>query len=131
MGGFQEGTTNAELGCVLWTGQVEPGALIVSDHRLSSLAFGLGKHNASWEQGADVLVSAGIVREVSTPAAGTQEVGYVLLSDEVRAGVTLLQWEAAQPLSAEAAAKFDSATYSAVYDSGRCQLYRQAPDSLM
>ena len=131
MGGFQEGTTNAELGCVLWTQQVEPGALIVSDHRLSSLAFGLGERNASWENGADVITATGVVRKVATPAAGTQPVGYVLLSDEMRRGVTLLQWEPAQPLSEEAAAKFGSATYPAVYDSGRCQLYRQAPDSLM
>ncbi|MCH2440446.1 MAG: hypothetical protein MK220_03860, partial [Candidatus Poseidoniia archaeon] len=131
MGGFQEGTTEAELGCVLWTQQVEPGALVVSDHRLSSLAFGLGERNASWENGADVITATGVVRKVATPAAGTQPVGYVLLSDEMRRGVTLLQWEPAQPLSEEAAAKFGSATYPAVYDSGRCQLYRQAPDSLM
>ena len=126
MGGFQEGTTESELDCVLWARQVEPGALIVSDHRLSSLAFGLGEHNASWEHGAEVLVSAGVVREVATPAAGTQPVGYVLLSDEVRSGVALLQWEPAQPLSAEAAAKFGSASYPAVHDAGECQVYRQA-----
>ncbi len=131
MGGFQEGTTNAELGCVLWVRQVEPAALVVSDHRLSSLAFGLGERNASWERGAEVLTATGVVREVGTPAAGTQPVGYVLLSDEVRAGVALLQWEAAQPLSPEAAAKFGSASYPAVYDSGVCQLYRQAPVPLI
>ena len=131
MGGFQEGTTNAELGCVLWTQQVEPGALIVSDHRLSSLAFGLGERNASWENGADVITATGVVRKVATPAAGTQPVGYVLLSDEVRRGVTLLQWEAAQPLSAEAAAKFGSASYLTVHDAGECQVYRQASVPLM
>ena len=64
------------------------------------------------------------MREVSTPAAGTQEVGYVLLSDEVRAGVTLLQWEPAQPLSAEANAKFGSQHYQAVLEAEECQLYR-------
>jgi hypothetical protein len=131
MGGFQEGTTNAELGCVLWTGQVEPGALIISDHRLSSLVFGLGERNASWENGAEVLTAPGVVHEVTTPAAGTQPVGYVLLSDEVRAGVALLQWEAAQPLSAAAAAKFGSASYPAVHDAGGCQVYRQAPVPLI
>jgi hypothetical protein len=131
MGGFQEGTTNAELGCVLWTQQVEPGALIVSDHRLSSLAFGLGERNASWENGADVITATGVVRKVATPAAGTQPVGYVLLSDEVRRGVTLLQWEAAQPLSAEAAAKFGGENYPVIYDSGGCELYRQAPVPLI
>ena len=131
MGGFQEGTTEAELDCVLWARQVEPGALVVSDHRLSSLAFGIGQRNASWERGAEVLTATGVVREVATPAAGTQPVGYVLLSDEVRAGVALLQWEPAQPLSAEANAKFGSQNYPAVFEAGGCQLYRQAPGSLM
>ena len=131
MGGFQEGSTQAELGCVLWTQQVEPGALIVSDHRLSSLAFGLGERNASWENGAEVLVSVGVVREVATPVAGVQQVDYVLLSNEMRRGVALLQWEAAEPLSAEANAKFGSQNYPAILEAEECQLYRQAPDSLM
>ena len=131
MGGFQEGSTQAELECVLWTQQVEPGALIVSDHRLSSLAFGLGERNASWERGAEVLSATSVVSEVGTPAAGTQRVDYVLLSDDVRSGVALLQWEAAEPLSTEATAKFGSASYPTVYDVGECQVYRQAPDSLI
>jgi hypothetical protein len=131
MGGFQEGSTQVELGCVLWTQQVEPGALIVSDHRLSSLAFGLGERNASWEHGAEVLTSVSVVREVATPTAGVQQVDYVLLSNEMRRGVALLQWEAAEPLSAEANTKFGSQNYPAILEAGECQLYRQAPDSLM
>lgn len=131
MGGFQEGSTQVELGCVLWTQQVEPGAFIVSDHRLSSLAFGLGEHNASWEHGAEVLASVGVVREVAAPTAGVQQVDYVLLSNEMRRGVALLQWEAAEPLSAEANTKFGSQNYPVVLNAGECQLYRQVPDSLM
>ena len=131
MGGFQEGSSQAELGCVLWARQVESGALVVSDHRLSSLVFGLAQRDASWENGADVITAPGVVREVGTPAAGLQPVGYVLLSNELRSGMALLQWEPAQPLPTEAAAKFGSASYPAVHDAGGCQLYRQAPGSLI
>ena len=79
----------------------------------------------------EVITATSIVREVATPAAGTQPVGYVLLSDEVRRGVALLQWEAAQPLSVEANAKFGSQNYPVVFEAEECQLYRQAPGSLM
>ena len=45
MGGFQEGTSQEEFDAILWTQFTEDDSLIVSDHRLSSLTFGLTKTN--------------------------------------------------------------------------------------
>ncbi|MEO2180325.1 MAG: hypothetical protein ABGW86_03490, partial [Candidatus Poseidoniia archaeon] len=53
MGGFQEGTSQNEFDAILWLSFVEEDSLVVSDHRLSSLTFGLTKTNASWENGAE------------------------------------------------------------------------------
>ena len=55
MGGFQEGTNQEEVDGVLWFQFVEEDSLVVSDHRLSSMTFGLSETNASWEHGALII----------------------------------------------------------------------------
>ena len=83
MGGFQEGTNNKEFDAILWTQFTEDDSLVVSDHRLSSLTFGLTETNASWENGAEVItgdteqaIEAG--KALSTPQAGVKQVSYVI-----------------------------------------------------
>ena len=79
MGGFQEGTNDKEFDAILWTQFTEDESLVVSDHRLSSLTFGLTETNASWENGAEVItgnaeqaIEAG--KALSTPQAGVKQV---------------------------------------------------------
>ena len=104
MGGFQEGTSQEEFDAVLWINFVENDSLVVSDHRLSSLTFGLTKTNASWENGAEVItgnteqaIEAG--KSLSTPQAGVKQVTYIVLSEEMKKGVALLQWDPAEELT--------------------------------
>ena len=133
MGGFQEGTSQEEFDAILWTQFTEDDSLVVSDHRLSSLTFGLTKTNASWENGADVItgdteqaIEAG--KSLSTPQAGVKQVSYIVLSEEMQKGVALLQWDPAEELTGEAKTKFtDNNQFPIWFDNGDTTIMRMNP----
>ena len=133
MGGFQEGTSQEEFDAILWTQFTEDDSLVVSDHRLSSLTFGLTKTNASWENGADVItgdteqaIEAG--KSLSTPQAGMKQVSYIVLSEEMQKGVALLQWDPAEELTGEAKTKFtDNDQFPVWFDNGDTTIMRMNP----
>jgi len=133
MGGFQEGTSQEEFDAVLWINFVENDSLVVSDHRLSSLTFGLTKTNASWENGAEVItgnteqaIEAG--KSLSTPQAGVKQVTYIVLSEEMKKGVALLQWDPAEELTGEAKTKFtDNDQFPVWFDNGDTTIMRMNP----
>ena len=133
MGGFQEGTSQEEFDAILWTQFTENDSLIVSDHRLSSLTFGLTKTNASWENGAEVItgdkeqaIEAG--KSLSTPQAGMKQVSYIVLSEEMQKGVALLQWDPAEELTGEAKTKFtDNNQFPIWFDNGDTTIMRMNP----
>ena len=133
MGGFQEGTSQEEIDAILWINFVEEDALVVSDHRLSSLTFGLTKTNASWENGAEVItgnteqaIKAG--KSLSTPQAGMKQVSYIVLSEEMQKGVALLQWDPAKELTGEAKTKFtDNEQFPVWFDNGDTTIMRMNP----
>ncbi len=133
MGGFQEGTSQEEFDAILWTQFTEEDSLVVSDHRLSSLTFGLTKTNASWENGAEVItgdteqaIEAG--KSLSTPQAGVKKVSYIILSEEMQKGVALLQWDPAEELTGEAKTKFtDNNQFPIWFDNGDTTIMRMNP----
>jgi len=124
MGGFQEGSSQEEIDGILWFNFAEKNSLVASDHRLSSLTFGLTKTNATWENGATVIngnaeqsILAG--KDLPTPQAGRKDVTYVLLSEEMQKGVALLQWDPAEELTGEAKTKFtDNNMFPIWFDNG-------------
>ena len=134
MGGFQEGTNPKEIDAILWTGFAEKDSLVVSDHRLSSLTFGLTKTNASWENGATVIngnkqESKEAAKELSTPQAGVKKVNYVLVSAEMEKGVALLQRDPAKELTGEAKTKFkENNDFPIWFDNGDTTIMRMNPD---
>ena len=133
MGGFQEGTSQEEFDAILWIDFLEADSLIVSDHRLSSLTFGLTQTNASWENGAEVItgdteqaIEAG--KALSTPQAGVKQVTYIVLSEEMKKGVALLQWDPAEELTGEAKTKFtDNNQFPIWFDNGDTTIMRMNP----
>lgn len=133
MGGFQEGTSQEEIDAILWTQFTENDSLVVSDHRLSSLTFGLTETNASWENGAVVItgdteqaIEAG--KSLSTPQAGMKQVSYIVLSEEMQKGVALLQWDPAEELTGEAKTKFtDNSQFPIWFDNGDTTIMRMNP----
>jgi len=130
MGGFQEGTNDKEFDAILWTQFTEDDSLVVSDHRLSSLIFGLTETNASWENGDVVItgdteeaIEAG--KALSTPQAGVKQVSYVILSEEMQKGVALLQWDPAEELTGKAKSKFtDNEGFPVWFDNGDTSIMR-------
>ena len=133
MGGFQEGTSQEEFDAILWINFLEADSLVVSDHRLSSLTFGLTETNASWENGVDVItgdteqaIEAG--KALSTPQAGVKTVSYIVLSEEMQKGVALLQWDPAEELTGEAKTKFtDNNQFPIWFDNGDTTIMRMNP----
>lgn len=132
LAGFQEGTTREEFAAVMWAKEhltLAPDGLIASDHRLSSVLFGYAGLDATWEYAPRLFHAAtfteaeGEMRAVKSPS-GVKRVDYVLLSDTMREGVALLQWEPARPMSAEAQAKFGQPPFQVLCRSASVEVVR-------
>jgi hypothetical protein len=133
MGNFQEGTSESELGAALWLqgGLPCPGALpedlsagcVVTDHRLSSTTFGIGGQMATWDEGGPVLhggrddATWAALNRMSTPN-GKRPVTAVVLSDDLRTGAALSQFNTPSPIEGEAWDKFFEPPFLRIYDSG-------------
>ena len=142
MGGFQEGTNQHEVDAVLWLdgGLPSPGAepadtgsgVVATDHRLSSMAFGLGGQMATWDTAGDVLHgkpgqgTEAALADVDTPN-GDRPVTAVLLSEDLREGAALYQWTVARPIDGEEWDKFFSEPFLRVFDNGDARVFAVTP----
>jgi len=133
MGGFQEGTDERELAATMWLrgGLPSPGATpadgssgtVATDHRLSSIAFGVGGQMATWDSGGRLLHARSDVEvrealaSIDTPR-DARPVTAVLISDDLESGASGLQWEPARPVEGSAWDKFFAAPFVRVYDGG-------------
>jgi hypothetical protein len=129
MGGFQEGTSADDMQGVAWAKySLEGGATVATDHRMSSMLFGFGNINATWDSAFNTLHSSSYeeskdeIQNVSTPS-GKKSINYVLLDEDIKEGVALLQWENAEPMSKEAQNKFKLAPFIKLYESNGVQIY--------
>ncbi|HET6405255.1 MAG TPA: hypothetical protein VFH78_11460 [Candidatus Thermoplasmatota archaeon] len=139
IGGFEEGISVAELSAVRWArDNLPPNSTIAGDHRLSSLLFGLAGMHPTWdytpvtyhaetpEEALEELAAARV-----PPRDGNARIDYVILSPEIEAGVTLLQWETSRPMSPAAIAKFEDERYfEKVYDEDGVRIYRVRWDAV-
>lgn len=130
MGGFQEGTTQGEMAAAIWLqgGVPAPGTdpsdlragTVATDHRLSSVSFGVGGQMATWDTAGPVLFGSGdeatmdALDALETPE-GTRPVSVVFLSEDFRTGAALHQWDTAEPVEGEAWDKFFSPPYVPLY----------------
>ena len=62
------------------------------------------------------------VKQVSIPA-GDKRLDFVLITNKIQSGVTLKQWDPAEPMSDSAINKFDSEPFIKLYDNGDAKLY--------
>jgi hypothetical protein len=130
LGGFQEGITTEEMHGVYWCRtNLESDATVATDHRLSSMLFGFAGLNASWDFVVDTFHEESFedirseLEDIGLPS-GRKRIDYVMLSDELRDGVALVQWKQAEPMSDAAIAKFDKNPFYKIYDSGEVQVYQ-------
>ena len=129
MGGFQEGTSEADMQAVLWAREnLTKGATVASDHRMSSMLFGFAGLNATWDE-ADKTLHASSYNEskdeidnINIPS-GEKSIDYILLDDDIKEGAALLQWENAKPMSRKAQEKFEKWPFIKLYEANGVEIY--------
>lgn len=125
--GWQEGVSPGVVDGALW-GRAYASGLLAADHRASTVFFGFGGINATWDTtGAPFLAADFATAEpglayVQAPS-GNSRVSYVWLDQDTKAGVQLLPFDPATPMSSAAIAKYSSSPFIKVYDSGYGQMY--------
>lgn len=125
--GWQEGISPALVDGGLWARSYASG-LLAADHRASTVFFGLGGLNATWDTASAPFVAPDFataepgLADVGAPA-GRLRVHYVWLDQTTEAGVELFPSNPAVPMSAPAIAKYSDSPFIKVYDSGYGQLY--------
>ena len=125
--GWQEGIQPSLVDGALWARDYA-GGLLAADHSASTIFFGIGGINATWDTTslpftAPTFAAAepGLVY-VRAPA-GNLRVSYVWLGVDTKAGVQLKPFAPAVPMTPAAIAKFSQSPFIKVYDSGYGQLY--------
>jgi hypothetical protein len=129
MGGFQEGTSKADMQGVVWAkNSLEEGATVATDHRMSSMLFGFGGLNATWDEAYNTLHAPSYekcedeIESISIPS-GEKSIDYILLDNEIKEGVALLQWENAKAMSQEAQDKFEKYPFIKLYEANGVEVY--------
>ncbi len=124
---FQEGIRPAAVGPAYWAGDHVDG-LLATDHRASSLVFGFGGVDATWDTAPlsitapDFASARAEMCAVRSPS-GVGRVRYVLVDADLVQGVQLSPFGPPSPLSAAAQSKFADLPYQKVLDTGYAQVY--------
>jgi hypothetical protein len=129
LSGFEEGTTETEFDSCLWArDNIPEESTIATDHRMSSMIFGFSNINASWEYTPKTLHAESFneakseLDSVNVPA-GKKRIDYILITDSIKNGVALKQWENAEPMSKKAMEKFETSPFIKLFDNGDVQIY--------
>jgi len=120
---FQEGTVYEEMQGVFWVREYKEdfNGNMASDHRMSSLLFGMGGVGATWDSAYDTIHAHDYAN--ASEEMRKEEVAGVFMDKEIEKGVALLQWENAEPVAEESLAKFGEPPFVRVMDSGFVQVY--------
>lgn len=125
--GWNEGTRAASLDAAYWS-RAHVDGLLAADHRASSIAFGFGGVDATWDAtrapflaGNYTAARDGFLR-VRSPS-GVRDVAFVWLDDDIERGIQLFPWEPAVPMSPSAVAKFSDAPFVKVFDNGYARIF--------
>ncbi|HEX9709498.1 MAG TPA: hypothetical protein VGB42_05980, partial [Candidatus Thermoplasmatota archaeon] len=127
LAGYEEGTTVHEAAAVTWMAWDLPHTVVVTDHRLSSLAFGFANQRATWDEGGPVLhgdaeqARAGL--DTVPDPRGTTGVTAVLLTQDIVGGAALSQWAPARAIEGAALEKFSGPGFVKVFDNGDAVAY--------
>ncbi len=124
---FEEGIRPEALEAPYWAGAHVSG-LLATDHRASTLAFGFGDTNATWDTAPLAITASNFTAARADMCAdpspsGVHRVDYVLIDADVVNGVQLSPFDPAQPLSAAARAKYSGPPYQKLFDNGYAQVY--------
>ncbi len=127
LGGWQEGSRAPALDAAYWSRDHGAG-LVVTDHRASTLVFGFGDLDATWDSTQIPLPAESFdeAREgllaIESPS-GRRDAAYVWIDRDVQEGVQLFPWEPALPMESAAVAKFSESPFVKLFDNGYARLY--------
>jgi len=123
--GFEEGIHPQEWSGLTWAGESTPvHAVYASDHRLSSMLFGIEGKYATWDTTPRTFHEENFSRDVMAELASAgspftpRRVEYILISDVMKQGVALDPNAPARPMSENAAGKFMDSPFITLYDNG-------------
>ncbi|MFY9716406.1 MAG: hypothetical protein WAK40_00495 [Thermoplasmata archaeon] len=135
LGGFQEGLTHGDAALWMWIGIAEPStATVATDHRLSSMIFGIDGNPATWVT-TPILFTA--MNATSQAAGATAEllasgvpnpsdprpIDLVVVDSVMYSGVALSPSDLAVPLGAGAIGWFESLPFLPIYENGQQVVY--------
>ena len=128
--GFEEGLTHGDAALWIWVGIAIPaGWTVATDHRLSSLIFGIDGNPATWFTtpalftGSSPAQAVAELRSSGTPYTD-RPIDLVAVDSVMYSGVALDPSKPAMPLSAAAIGWFfESAPFVPVYENGQNVVY--------
>ncbi|MCK4366509.1 MAG: hypothetical protein KAW84_01005 [Thermoplasmata archaeon] len=127
MGGWEESIKPEVVSLALWTGEHTVG-LVAADHRVSTVLFGFGGVDATWDtvtlvfHAEDFEGAREELESVDSPS-GRQRAVYVAFDSDTVAGVLLYPWDPAEPMSDEAVEKFEELPFQKMYEDGYSSLF--------
>ncbi|MCI4364071.1 MAG: hypothetical protein L3K13_07225 [Thermoplasmata archaeon] len=130
-GGFQEGYTTGDAALWMWSGgALSPGTAVASDHRLSSMLFGVDRLAATWQSTPALFTgknrSAALQELESSPsphAPYVYPISAVAVDGTMYSGVALDPNAPASALSSEAIGWFGGEPFVPVYENGLESVY--------
>jgi hypothetical protein len=125
-GGFQEGLTHGDAALWMWIGIAEPpNVTVASDHRLSSMIFGMDGNPATWVTtpalfvGSDPAAAAAELNASGVPNPATaRPIDLVVVDSVMYSGVALSPSDLAHPLTPAAIAWFERMPFLPIYENG-------------
>jgi hypothetical protein len=132
LGGFQEGLTHGDAALWMWVGIAIPSVwTVASDHRLSSMIFGVDGNPATWvttpalfNGGSNSSVAAAELRSVGTPnPADPHPIDLGAVDSVMHQGVALDPAQEAAPLSGAALVWFEGLPFLPLYEDGQNVVY--------
>jgi len=139
MGGFEEGYSTEELLFSMYAGDAArpingSDPLLATDHRVSSMTFGIGHVNGTWDytpvtfHSRDLNDTLEELASVRAPS-GRGRADLVAITPSMEAGVALIQWETAEPMPSEVRDKFDQDPFWHLYSARGVDMYLVHPDA--
>jgi hypothetical protein len=128
-GGFEEGITHGDAGLWMWVGiATPPTAVVASDHRLSSMIFGVDGNPATWDSTPSLFTGSNWSQaraelELSNSPNTLRPVDLVVVDSAMYGGVALVPSDSAAPLSLAAIHWFQSAPFVLIYQNGQDVVY--------
>lgn len=124
---WQEGIRPAAVDAAYWS-RAHALGLIATDHRASTVLFGFGGANGTWDTARAPFLAESFADArdgfLAVPSpSGEKDVTFVWIDQDTMSGAQLFPWEPAVPMTPGAIGKFSDSPFVKMYDNGYGELY--------